>query len=88
MIIPPVLLELLRCPESGQRLAVASPEVLAALEARRREGTLGVASTSPQWDAAQPLDAVLVREDGQLGYPVQGGIPILLPGHGFELSKP
>lgn len=84
-MISPVLLELLRCPESGQRLSAAPPEVLAALEARRREGTLGVASTAPQWNPAQPLEAVLVREDGQLGYPVQDGIPILLPGHGFSI---
>jgi len=27
----------------------------------------------------------LIREDGRVGYPVQGGIPILLPDHGFPI---
>ncbi len=83
----PLFLELLRCPESGQRLALASAEVLAGLEALRREGALSVPATAPQWDPSLPLEAVLVREDGRVGYPVQGGIPILLPGHGFALGK-
>ncbi|XHR28824.1 MAG: hypothetical protein ACFUZC_23285 [Chthoniobacteraceae bacterium] len=83
----PQFLELLRCPESGQRLSLAPAEVLAGLEALRCEGVLSVPAAAPQWDPALPLDAVLVREDGRVGYPVQGGIPILLPGHGFALGK-
>lgn len=87
MAIDPQFLDLLRCPVSHQRLAPAPAELLAALEARRRAGTLSVPAEAPQWNPAQPLEAVLVREDGQVGYPVQGKIPILLPGHGFALGS-
>jgi uncharacterized protein YbaR (Trm112 family) len=85
MPIIPELLELLRCPQTGQRLALAAPELLARLEASRRAGTLAVLAAQPQWNSDEPLEAVLVREDGRVGYPVQGGIPILLADHGFPI---
>ncbi|MEI6562285.1 MAG: hypothetical protein WCO68_09410 [Verrucomicrobiota bacterium] len=86
MSIDPKLLALLRCPQTGQRLALATPELLEKLEAQRRAGTLALAAAQPQWNPAEPLEAVLVREDGLAGYPVQGGIPILLPDHGMEIA--
>ena len=58
------LLELLRCPTTRQRLAAATAEQLARLNAGPREGG--------------PLDGALVREDGRGAYPVRGGIPVLL----------
>ena len=86
MPLDPPILELLRCPVTHQRLSLASAGVLAALETLRREGGLAVPADAPQWNPAEPLEAVLVREDGRVGYPVQGGIPVLLPGHGFDLA--
>ena len=86
MSIDPELLALLRCPQTGQRLALAAPELLAQLEARRRAGALTLAAAQPQWNPAEPLEAVLVREDGRVGYLVQGGIRILLPDHGMEIA--
>ncbi|MEI8234964.1 MAG: Trm112 family protein [Verrucomicrobiota bacterium] len=88
MSLDPELLDLLRCPQTGQRLAPAPADQLSRLEARRREGTLRLFASQPQWDPGQPLEAVLVREDGQVGYPVQAGIPILLPDHGIRLHSP
>jgi len=85
MSIAPELLELLRCPQTGQRLALAAPELLEKLEAQRRAGTLLIEAAQPQWNPAEPLDAVLIREDGRVGYPAQSGIPILLPDHGFPI---
>ncbi|MCX6966485.1 MAG: hypothetical protein NTZ46_01675 [Verrucomicrobia bacterium] len=86
MSIPPELLDLLRCPKTGQRLVLAPLHLLEQLEAKRCAGTLVVDAPQPQWNSGGPLEAVLVREDGQVGYPVQGGIPILLPDHGFKLA--
>lgn len=88
MSIAPEILPLLRCPQTGQPLALAPASLLAGLEARRASGSLSVGSRLPQWDPHEPLEAVLIREDGQVGYLVQGGIPLLLPDHGVELAAP
>jgi len=86
MSIAPDLLEILRCPQTGQRLALAPAEQLMQLESQRREGTLALYPAQPQWNPSGPLEAVLVRDDGKVGYVVQGGIPILLPDHGIDLT--
>jgi uncharacterized protein YbaR (Trm112 family) len=85
MSIDPIFLALLRCPLTHQRLALAPAALVAELEARRRAGRLAVPAATPQWAPDEPMEAVLVREDGKVGYPVRGGIPILLPDHGFDL---
>jgi len=81
----PELLALLRCPETGQRLAPATSGQLETLEARRRDGTLRVRSADSQLAMDEPVEAALVREDGRVCYAVQRGIPLLLPDHGIEL---
>lgn len=86
MPLAPDLLEILRCPVTGQRLALGSADLLGRAEARRREGTLRVASAQPQWNPAGPLEAILVREDGRAGYLVQEGIAILLPDHSIGIA--
>lgn len=85
MSVSPELLELLRCPQTGQRLAIAGPELLATIEAKRSAGTLVMRAQQPQWNPGEPIETVLVREDGLVGYVVQSGIPILLPDHGIEM---
>jgi uncharacterized protein YbaR (Trm112 family) len=87
MSLPPDFIEILRCPQTGQRLTLASPELLAKLEAKRRDGTLSLQAAQPQWNPAEPLEALLVREDRRVAYSVQGGIPILLPDHGIDISN-
>lgn len=82
----PELLALLRCPETRQRLSPATAGQLAELEARRCAGTLGVRSANPQFATDEPIDTALVREDGQVCYLVQRGIPLLLPDHGVAIG--
>lgn len=61
-MIPTDLLEILRCPESGQKLEVAGAELLARVNAGRLE----------------PVGAGLVREDGRVLYVIRENIPVLL----------
>lgn len=58
--VDPKLLEVLRCPLTGQALRLASDRELHVFSS-------GEASA-------------LIREDGQVIYPVRNGIPLLLPG--------
>ena len=75
-MIPAELLEILRCPETGQTLALADADALARGNAQiaRNNGlpaTEGVATT-------EPLTEALVRADRKMLYPVRDGIPVLL----------
>ena len=77
MTLAPEVLEILRCPESLQRLAPAPREVLDRLgsgPARDRAGN----------PVTVPLEGGLLREDGAVLYPIRGGIPILLVENGIR----
>jgi len=80
--LSPDLLELIRCPETRQRLRLADEAELAALNARVASGLLvnraGQARTTP-------LAAALLREDGTLAYPIEDDIPVLLVDEGFPV---
>jgi uncharacterized protein YbaR (Trm112 family) len=69
--VAPTLLALLRCPETGQRLAIASPGILARVCAEKLRNRAGQ-------PVELPLEAALVREDGAALYVVRRGIPIML----------
>ncbi len=60
--IPVDLLPMLRCPESGQTLEVASADLLAGVNVGRSE----------------TIVAGLVRADGKLLYPIRENLPVLL----------
>lgn len=76
------VLELLRCPETRMALARGQAELVARcnreIAAGRLRNRRGVA-------LAKPVDALLVREDGRLAYPVIDDIPILLADEAVEL---
>jgi uncharacterized protein YbaR (Trm112 family) len=76
------VLELLRCPETRMRLSRGEVELVAQFNREIAAGRLrnrrGVA-------LVKPINAILVREDGRLAYPVIDDIPILLADEAVEL---
>ena len=75
--------ELLACPETQQPLRPAPSLLIAALNGqiarlalRDSTGTL----------VRAPMDAGLLRADGQLLYPVRGGVAVLFAGAGIVVS--
>jgi uncharacterized protein YbaR (Trm112 family) len=74
-MINPDLLEILRCPDNRQRLALADPSLVASLNERIAKGEI---SNRGGNCVIQQLDAGLVREDGAFLYPVRRNIPIML----------
>lgn len=74
------LYDLLRCPQTGARVSLAPPEVIAELEHKRREGELRNGNGERVHD---PVVAALCRADGRVVFPVVDGIPIMLMGNSF-----
>ena len=69
------LAEQLRCPETRQKLSVASPELLQWMRDEQAAGRLFYKSGKYLTDTVK---AGLVREDGRLFYPVVHDIPLLV----------
>lgn len=69
------LLELLCCPVTKRPLRPVSREQLRALNAAIEGGAVVKVGGEA---IAQPLTDALVRDDGQVVYPVDDGIPVLL----------
>ena len=74
-MIRPELLEILRCPETHQRLSLAPPEAIAAMNAKASAGQLKNRSGKVVTDA---MEGALLREDRRVVYPIRGDLPILL----------
>ncbi len=73
--LDPELLEILACPETKQPVAPAGSEVLGALNDRIRRGDL---TNRGGEKVSEEITQGLLREDGQVLYPVRDGIPIML----------
>ncbi len=83
---PADLLDILRCPETGQTLRAAPAELVQALESRRTAAVGGLRDRGGK-PVPGPLAEGLVREDGLVFYLVRGGIPILLVEDSILLDK-
>lgn len=74
-MIRPELLELLRCPETHQRLSLAPPELVEKLNAKARAGQL---QNRAGQRVDQPIEGALLREDRRVAYPIRSNLPIML----------
>ena len=72
------LLAILRCPENRQPLSVASPEILARINARISADGPQTLTNRGGEPVRELLSEGLVRLDQTLLYPVRQGLPILL----------
>jgi len=83
-VIHPDLLAILACPDSRQPLGLADEATLKGLNDRIAAG--GVQNVGGA-DVTAALEAGLVREDGQVIYPVRDDIPVLLREEGILVGS-
>ena len=78
------LLEILCCPETHQPLSEADDELVDDLNKRIQAGTLVDRVDEKIID---PIDGGLIREDGNILFPIRGGIPVMLIDQGIPLGQ-
>jgi uncharacterized protein YbaR (Trm112 family) len=78
------ILDLSRCPETGQRLGMAPGDLLERLRKKQAAGTLLYRSGRV---VTSPLEAGLLREDSRVIYPIQDGIPVLVVDELIQLDS-
>ncbi len=92
MSIDHELLEIICCPDTHQDLSIVSTNQLSVLNSFQKKGDL----TNREGNVVEySLSGGLIREDGEVIYPVREGIPVLLSEEAiilneelkFELSK-
>jgi len=77
-------IDLLRCPETQQKLTVAPIDLVGHLRIEQVAGRLVARSGKP---VTTPIDAALLREDGNVVYAVCEGIPVLVVEEAIVLKK-
>jgi uncharacterized protein len=82
MMIADHLLEILRCPQDRSRLRRADAELVQRLNRAITAGALKNAAGEP---IEKPLDGGLIREAGDLMYPIIDEIPVMLPDEAIDL---
>ncbi len=82
MSVNPELLEILVCPETKQPVRLAPQELLDRLA---REVQTGRLRTRGGDAVTRPILEGLLREDGQVLYPVDDGIPVMLIEESIQL---
>ncbi len=77
------LLQILACPQTHQPLAEAGADLLARVNARI---VAGQAKNQGGAKVDLALEAGLVRQDGEIVYPIRDGIPVLLVDEGIPTA--
>ena len=77
------LLDILVCPETRQPVHLAETQLLDRLNRRIGQGRLTNLGGTP---ITAPLEAALVREDGQYCYPIRADIPVMLVDEAIPLG--
>jgi len=79
----PELLQMLRCPETQQALALAETALVDRLNAQVITGELRNRAGQP---VTVKLDAGLMRADGKVLYPIRRNVPVLLVNEAITLA--
>jgi uncharacterized protein YbaR (Trm112 family) len=82
-VINDSLVEILRCPQDRSRVHVAPPEVVDAIN---RAIDRGAAVNQAGERLEKRIDSGLVREAGDLLYPIVDDIPVMLPDEAIDLK--
>ena len=83
-MINPELLEILVCPETKQTLRVADAETLGRVNKAVEEGYLRNQGGDP---VKEQIKEGLLREDGEVLYPVLDDIPVMLLDEAIRLDS-
>jgi uncharacterized protein YbaR (Trm112 family) len=79
----PELLQMLRCPETQQALALAETALVERLNAQVITGELRNRAGQP---VTVKLDVGLMRADGKVLYPIRRNVPVLLVNEAIGLA--
>jgi uncharacterized protein YbaR (Trm112 family) len=77
------LLEILRCPETHQKLVAADAALIARLNERIKRGELKNRAGKA---VGESMEGGYVREDGKILYPIRGKIPVMLIDEGIPME--
>ena len=81
--LDPELLDILVCPETHRPVALADEELLSRVRVAAEGGSLINRGGDP---VSPSLQALLVRDDGRVAYPVRDEIPIMLIDESIDLG--
>ena len=83
MALDPELLEILRCPETKEKVAPADEALVGRVNAAIEKGAAKRRSGETE---TRPIEGGLLREDGKYLYPIRDEIPIMLIDEAIDMG--